>query len=257
VTVYRKLGSPAHRFPSIASTMIEAQRLAQEGAAEGTLVLADTQTAGRGRLGRSWMSEPGRGLYFSLILRPRLPAPKLPLLTLALGLGVAEGIEKACKVECDLRWPNDVLLDGKKCCGILVETSSEPDGPSYLIAGVGINVNHPAMPPDLAEIATSLRIETGCEYDREDVLHAVLRGTERYYGIFLDDGPNQIVAALTEKSSYVFDKEVSVINGDSATFGTTAGLDPSGVLLLRLPDGRTVPVLAGSVRPVQAPGVRR
>lgn len=237
--------------------MIEAQGLAQAGAAEGTLVLADTQTAGRGRLGRSWISEPGLGLYFSLVLRPRLPAPKLPLLTLALGLGVAEGIEKACKVECDLRWPNDVLLSEKKCAGILVETSSEQDGPSYLIAGVGINVNHEAMPRDLAEIATSLRIETGCEYDREEVLHAVLRGTERYYGVFLNEGPDDIVAALTEKSSYVFDKEVSVTSGDSESFGTTAGLDSSGVLLLRTPDGHIVPVLAGSVRPIETPRVRR
>jgi BirA family biotin operon repressor/biotin-[acetyl-CoA-carboxylase] ligase len=237
--------------------MIEAQRLAQAGADEGTLVLADTQTAGRGRLGRSWMSEPGLGLYFSLVLRPRLPAAKLPLLTLALGLGVAEGIEQACKVECDLRWPNDILLAEKKVCGILVETSSEQDEPSYLIAGVGINVNHETMPPDLAEIATSLRIETGCEYDREEVLHAVLRGLERYYGVFLDDGPDQIVAALTEKSSYVFDREVSVTNGNSETVGTTAGLNSSGVLLLRMPDGRIEPVLAGSVRPIEAPRARR
>jgi len=232
--------------------MVEAQGLAQAGAGEGTLVLAETQTEGRGRLGRSWMSEPGVGLYFSLILRPRLPAPRLPLLTLALGLGVAEGIERACKVECDLRWPNDILLGEKKCCGILVETSSEQGEPHYVIAGVGINVNQQAMPKELADIATSLRIKTGCEYDREDVLDAALRGAERYYGVFLDDGPEEIITAFTEKSSYAFDKEVSVINGGSETFGTTAGLDPSGVLLLKGPDGRIEPVLAGSVRPAKA-----
>ena len=235
--------------------MIEAQGLAEAGATEGTLVLAERQAAGRGRLGRSWMSEPGVGLYFSLVLRPRLPAPRLPVLTLALGLGVAEGIEQACKVACDLRWPNDVLLSDKKCSGVLVEASVEQQGPSCVIVGVGINVNHEAMPRDLVDIATSLRIETGCEYDREEVLDAVLRGMERYYGVFLDDGPDAILAAFTKKSSYAFDKKVAVVNGGAETLGTTAGLDPSGVLLLRKADGQIEPVLAGSVRPIEAPPI--
>lgn len=248
----RGFGAPEHRFESIASTMGEAQRLAGEGATEGTLVVAETQTAGRGRLGRSWLSPPGVGLYFSLVLRPPIPVPRMPLLTLALGLGVAEGIEKAGKVECDLRWPNDVLLSGKKCSGILVETSIDRAGSSCAIVGVGINVNHETMPRDVADIATSLRIATGCEYDREEVLHSALRWMESYYGVFVDDGPAAIVAAFTEKSSYVFDKQVAVVNGDAETVGTTAGLDSSGVLLLRKADGRIEPVLAGSVRPFEA-----
>jgi BirA family biotin operon repressor/biotin-[acetyl-CoA-carboxylase] ligase len=253
----RRFGVPEYRFASIASTMGEAQRLAAEGATEGTLVLAETQTEGRGRLGRSWISQPGVGLYFSLLLRPPVPVARMPLVTLALGLGVAEGIEKACKVECDLRWPNDVLLQEKKCSGILVETSIDPDGSSCVIVGVGINVNHEAMPHDLVDIATSLRIATGCEYDRGEVLHGALRGMERYYGVFIDDGPAAIVTAFTQKSSYVFDKQVAVVNGDVETVGATAGLDPSGVLLLREADGRIGPVLAGSVRPIGSPRVRR
>ena len=210
--------------------MTEAQRLAESGSPEGAIVIAETQTGGRGRLGRSWVSEPGVGLYFSLLLRPHIPAPQLPTLTLAVGLGVAEGIEAACHVECDLRWPNDVLLNGKKCAGILVEASSDDQHSRHVIAGVGINVNHTVMPDDLADIATSARIETACEYDREEVLHHVLRGMESYYGMFLDEGVEAVTQAFTRKSSYVLDKRVAVLNGSEEQHGTTAGLDPTGVL---------------------------
>ena len=246
----RRLGTPERRFASVDSTMIEAQRLAESGAAEGVVVIAETQTAGRGRLGRAWVSEPGVGLYFSLLLRPSVTAARLPVLTLAVGLGVAEGIERACHVECDLRWPNDVLLNEKKCAGILVETLSEDCGARYAIVGVGVNVNQVAMPDELADIATSARIETGCAYDREEVLHQVLRGIERYYGVFLDEGAEAIVLAFSQKSSYVRDRRVAVGNGSSETFGTTVGLDPHGVLLLQTDEGHVEPILAGSVRPI-------
>lgn len=230
--------------------MIEAQRLAESGAAEGAVVIAETQRAGRGRLGRSWVSEPYVGLYFSLVLRPKVTADRLPVLTLAVGLGVAEGIERACSVECDLRWPNDVLLNEKKCAGILVETLSGDCGPRNAIVGVGVNVNQVTMPDELGDIATSARIETGCAYDREEVLQQVLRGIERYYGVFLDEGAEAIVLAFTQKSSYVRDRRVAVQNGSSETLGTTAGLDPHGVLLLQTDEGHVEPILAGSVRPI-------
>ena len=233
--------------------MTEAQRQAEAGAPEGAIVIADTQTAGRGRLGRTWISEPGVGVYFSLILRPTIPAPRLPALTLAVGLGVAEGIESACRVECDLRWPNDVLLNAKKCAGILVEASSGDGRASHLLVGVGINVNQATVPPELHDIATSARIETGCEYDREEVLHHVLRGVERYYGMFLDEGVEAITGAFTRKSSYVLHRRVAVLNGSTEIHGTTAGLDPSGVLLLETDQGVIEPILAGSVRPIDSP----
>lgn len=247
----RRLGTPVHRFASLDSTMIEAQRLAESGAVEGALVIAETQTAGRGRLGRDWVSEPGVGLYFSLVLRPNVTAARLPILTLAVGLGVAEGIEQACRVECDLRWPNDVLLNEMKCAGILVETLSADCGTLYAIVGVGVNVNQVTMPDELADIATSARIETGCEYDREEVLHQAIQGIERYYGIFLDEGAEAIVPVFALKSSYVRDRRVAVLNGSSETLGTTAGLDPHGVLLLQTDEGHVEPILAGSVRPIE------
>ena len=136
---------------------------------------AEEQTAGRGRLGRSWVSERGVGLYFSIILRPEIPAAQAPVLTLAIGLGVARGIGEVCGRQCDLRWPNDVLLNEKKVSGILVEMESDRDRVRHVIAGVGINVNNSAMPPELAPIASSLKIETGCEFLLDVVRDHVLK----------------------------------------------------------------------------------
>ena len=243
------LGQPVFRFDSIDSTMREAAERAEAGAPEGTLVLAGRQTAGRGRLGRAWLSEPGVGLYFSIILRPPVPAAQSAVLTLALGLGVARGIGEACGRQCDIRWPNDVLLNEKKCAGILVEMSGGGESVHYAIAGVGINVNHTSLPAELAPIATSLRVETGCEYMLDTVLAAVLRNAERYYGMFLERGAPAVTDAFARASSYVHGKKVVIESGASRICGTTVGLDPSGVLRLQMEDGRIEPILAGSVRP--------
>jgi BirA family biotin operon repressor/biotin-[acetyl-CoA-carboxylase] ligase len=240
--------SPCYHFDSIDSTMREAADRAEAGAPEGTLTLADAQTAGRGRLGRTWISEPGVGLYFSIVLRPAVPLAQLPALTLALGLGVAHGIEQACGVECDLRWPNDVLIRERKCAGILVESSIEENRVRYAVAGVGINVNHASLPPEIADSATSIRIETGREYLPETVLDAVLRQSERYYEMFRDGGPRAIVERFAGKSSYARGKKVIVYNETDQRSGVTAGLDPNGILLLETPEGRIEPILAGSVR---------
>jgi len=249
-----RFGQPVYRFETIDTTMKEATTRAENGAPEGTLILADQQTAGRGRLGRTWVSEPGVGLYFSLVLRPPVAAARSSVLTLALGLGAARGIGEACSVQCDIRWPNDVLLNDKKCCGILVESAAESGSLRYAIAGVGINVNQAAMPADLAGIATSLRIETGCEYLRETVLEAVLKHCERYYEMFIERGAQPVVEAFSRASSYVRGEKVVVELGDSQLYGTTAGLDPGGVLLLEREDGSIEPILAGSVRPWSKPG---
>ena len=249
-----RFGRPLYRFETIETTMTEAAARAEAGAAEGTLILADQQTAGRGRWGRSWVSEPGVGLYFSLVLRPPAGAARSTVLTLALGLGVARGIGEACIVSCDIRWPNDVLLNDKKCCGILVESAAEGASLRYAIAGVGINVNQAAMPGELSDIATSLRIETGREYLREALLEAVLKHCERYYEMFLERGAQPVVEAFSRASSYVRGKKVVVELGGSRIYGTSAGLDPGGVLLLEREDGSLEPILAGSVRPWNKPG---
>ena len=242
-------GQVIHRFEKLETTMLKATTLAEADAPEGTVVIAEQQTAGRGRLGRSWISEPGVGLYFSIVLRPPMPAAQSAILTLAIGLGVARGIGEACGRLCDIRWPNDVLLDGKKCSGILVEMAAEDERVRYAVAGVGINVNQAQMPAALADTATSLRIETGGEYVREVVLDKVLRNSERYYEMFLERGPRAIVNAFSRASSYARGKRVAIETGKEVIVGTTDGLDDAGVLLLKRDDGSLEPILAGSVRP--------
>jgi BirA family biotin operon repressor/biotin-[acetyl-CoA-carboxylase] ligase len=252
-----KLGQPRFHFASIDTTMREAARRAAEGAPEGTLVSADEQTAGRGRFGRIWRSEPGVGLYFSLVLRPRVAPADSAALTLACGLGVARGVGDAAGVVCDIRWPNDVMLRDRKLAGILVEMNAEGDRLRYVIAGVGINVNQETVPEELAETATSLRIETGCEYLRDAVLDAVLRRMDDYYRMFVERGPAPVIDAFTRASSYAKGKRVVIEGAGRPLEGVTAGLDSRGQLLLRTTEGKIEPVVAGSVRPVSRSAPRQ
>lgn len=225
--------------------MHEAARLAAEGAPAGTAVVADEQTAGIGRHGHAWHSERRAGLYLSVILRPALEPSSLPLLTLALGLAMADAIRIAAGLACDLRWPNDVLSRGRKLAGILVQMHN-----SAAIAGIGINVNHESFPKHLAEEATSLRMETGCEHSRETLLEAVLLAVDGSSRMLVEDGPQAIVDLFSIRSSYVRGRRVRVAHQDDGDLvGVTAGLDSRGFLIVRKDDGSESLVLAGGVRP--------
>ncbi len=250
-TSLKSLGRPVHYFQTIDTTMREAGERAGRGEPHGTVVIAEEQTAGRGRLGRTWSSAPGAGLYFSLILRLELEAAQAPLVTLALGLAVARAIQQATNLACDLRWPNDVLLGGRKCCGILAELLGEDSRARSVIAGIGVNVNQREFSKDLAGTATSLYQQTGCEYSREALLAAILAEIDRHLAMLVDRGPAVIVELFSGASSYAAGKRVVVSGGAADLVGATAGLTASGTLLLRLDDGQVTPVVAGSVRPVE------
>ncbi len=237
-----------HRYETLDTTMREAAERAERGDPSGTVVVAAEQTAGRGRLGRTWASERGMGLYCSLLLRPPLAAAAAPVVTLALGLAAGRALHRVCGLPCDLRWPNDVLLGGRKCAGILTEMTASGDRVRHLIAGIGVNVNQAEFAPELAEIATSLRRETGCEYKIEAVLAEVLAEVDRYLDILLERGAAAIVELFTRASTYATGKRVVVVNGSVEATGVTAGLTPTGLLLLRHEDGAVTPVLTGSVR---------
>jgi BirA family biotin operon repressor/biotin-[acetyl-CoA-carboxylase] ligase len=228
-----------------------AAELAERGEPAGAIVIAGEQTQGRGRLGRSWLSAPELGLYFSLILRPSLPAAQAAVVTLALGLAAARGIAAVSGLSCDLRWPNDVLVNGRKCCGILTEMISDGERVRFIIAGIGINVNHSALPGELAITATSLRIETGCEYSREALLAETARESDRYLRVLAERGPSAIVELFSRASSYAEGKRVVVVNEAERLSGVTAGLTAAGVLLLKQEGGSVLPILAGSVRPAE------
>jgi BirA family biotin operon repressor/biotin-[acetyl-CoA-carboxylase] ligase len=227
------------------STMTEAARLVAEGCPSGSVVGAEEQTAGQGRLGRSWHSERGTGVYVSVVLRPPLEAGPPPVLTLALGLATAEAITRTTAAVCDLRWPNDVLVGGRKCAGILVQLLE-----SAVVAGIGINVNQTRFPPELEPLATSLRLATGREHSRETLLIELLATVDSYSRLLIEEGAEAILRLFTQASSYVRDRRVAVEQGDRLLSGVTEGLDPSGFLILRQDDGTRTLIVAGGVRPL-------
>jgi len=232
-------------FASLDSTMTVAARLAREGCPSGTVVGADEQTAGIGRHGHSWHSEPGAGLYVSVVLRLHLSNDALPLVMLALGLATQQAIAEVTGLAPDLRWPNDVLIDEKKCAGILAQFEGDA-----VIAGIGINVGHTQFPPDLAPIATSLFL-AGAPVSREVLLAALLRSIDDTCRIILaSDGPRAICAAFTRASSYASGRRVHVEQDSGIVEGVTAGLDPFGFLVVRQDNGTETVILAGGVRPV-------
>jgi BirA family biotin operon repressor/biotin-[acetyl-CoA-carboxylase] ligase len=226
------MGRQILRLASTASTMQEAARLAAEGCASGTAVVAEEQTAGIGRHGHTWHSETGSGLYVSVVLR----IASAPAVTLAMGLAVAEAIENTTALRPDLRWPNDVMLHQRKVAGILVEALS-----SALVVGIGVNVNHREFPLEIAQEATSLRLESGREQSKEALLEAVLGWVEHYAAISRAD----IIREFETRSSYARGMRV-VVEGIE---GVTEGLDESGFLILRRADGVRTTILAGGVRP--------
>ena len=218
---------PARRieyYPVIDSTM-----RAAVGLEPGSVVLAGEQTAGQGRHGRSWHSEPASGIYCSIVLKP------VPALTLALGLATADAITRATGMVCDLRWPNDVMLAGKKVAGILVRNA---------IAGIGINVNHTSFPAELALEATSLRLHTGAPVSSTGIILALLPAIDT----FVDLDQETILRLFTRASSYAAGRRVTVAQPDGVIEGTTAGLDPAGFLIVHQDDGTDTLILAGGVR---------
>jgi BirA family biotin operon repressor/biotin-[acetyl-CoA-carboxylase] ligase len=232
-----------HWFRSIDSTMHEAVRLAQAGAPSGTIVGVDEQTGGLGRQGHTWHSELDAGLYVSFVLRIPVAPSDLPVVTLALGLSAAEAILKTAGVACDLRWPNDVLISGKKCCGILTQLHSPA-----IVAGIGINVNHSHFPENIGGLATSLRIATGQEQSREILLGNLSAAVDGFTSILVKEGKEALLRLFENASSYVRGRRVKV---DNTIVGTTAGLDANGFLILKKDDGGEMLVLAGGVRPLE------
>ena len=245
-----------HHFYKIGSTNTAAMAAAAEGAPEGSVFLAEEQTAGRGRAANTWQSPRSTGIYCSVIVRPALPPSEVLVLSLAAGLAVKAAIQLVdSRVIPDLKWPNDVLIlsknDGpnssKKLCGILTEMNAEATRVRYIVVGVGINVNQAVFPKDLP--ATSLRLVTGSEWSRVDLVAALLKSLDREYRQLLEDANarESILQRFTENSSWVQGKPVRIEENGSAFEGTTDGLDPRGFLQVRTAKGMQV-VLSGTVR---------
>ena len=215
-------------YPTIDSTM-----RAAAGLPIGSVVLAGEQTAGQGRHGHNWHSEPSTGIYCTIVMEPT------PLLTMAMGLATVEAIAQACGIACDLRWPNDLMLDNKKVAGILVQLAG-----TQAIAGIGINVNHHLFPPELDPEATSLAIHAGRRFSREKILLALLPAID---SVTRED-KETILSLFSRASSYVAGRRVVVNQPEGRIEGTSAGLNPEGYLIVRRDDGTDTLILAGGVR---------
>ncbi|HEY3973971.1 MAG TPA: biotin--[acetyl-CoA-carboxylase] ligase [Candidatus Sulfotelmatobacter sp.] len=241
-------GQHLHHFYKIGSTNTAAMAAAAEGAPEGSVFLAEEQTAGRGRGANSWQSPRSSGIYCSVVLRPALPPAEVLVFSLAAGLAVRAALAQMdSRVAVDLKWPNDVLIAGKKVCGILTEMNAEATRVRYIVAGIGINVNQANFPKDLP--ATSLRLVTGSEWSRVEVLAALLKSLDREYRRLIEDSDarESILGRFAENSSWVRGKAIRIEENGSSFEGTTEGLDSRGFLQVRTVHGlRTV--LSGTVR---------
>jgi BirA family transcriptional regulator, biotin operon repressor / biotin---[acetyl-CoA-carboxylase] ligase len=237
-----------HHFYKIGSTNTAAMAAAADGAPEGSVFLAEEQTAGRGRGANSWQSPQSTGIYCSVILRPALPPSEVLVLSLAAGLAVQSAIQQVdSRVTADLKWPNDLLIGGKKVCGILTEMNAEATRVRYIVVGIGINVNQASFPKDLP--ATSLRLVTGSEWSRVELTAALLKSLHREYRHLLDDADahESILRRFAENSSWVQGKAVCIEENGASFEGITEGLDPRGFLQVRTAKGLQT-VLSGTVR---------
>ena len=252
----RVLTGPVHHFDTLNSTNDLAKELAVQGAPEGTLVVAETQTGGRGRLGREWDSPPGVGLYVSLVLRPMLPPMELPQITLTTAVAVVRAVRRVAGLAPGIKWPNDLLINGKKLGGILTEMETESDRIRHVVVGLGLNVNHSGFPPELTATATSLTLTAGRAFSRVHLLRAWLEAFEALYDRFLNQGFPEI---LEEWKDYTvtLGKAVTVRQGPREISGQATDVAPDGALLLKTASGEMVRVTSGEITPGSSaePGV--
>jgi BirA family biotin operon repressor/biotin-[acetyl-CoA-carboxylase] ligase len=249
----RTMGRPAiWVHPVTDSTNLQAKILAAQGAAEGTVVVADTQTHGRGRRGRTWFSPSGRNIYASMILRPSMAPSKAPRLTLLAAVAVARTLGRSIGLPARIKWPNDILVKGKKIAGILNEISTEMDVVDYVVAGLGINVNvrEDEMPGQIREIATSIRIETGEDVPRTALLCDLLREFEICYARLKTKGFPAIMEQWRDLTDIIGRRVYVDVIGTRHT-GTVEMVDDDGVLLLRDDRGNIHRIFSGDVRRVR------
>jgi BirA family biotin operon repressor/biotin-[acetyl-CoA-carboxylase] ligase len=240
------------RLETIDSTNLEAIRQAKAGAKEGLCIVAREQTAGRGRLDRIWQSPKDVGLYLSLVLRPAIEMNKWPLLSLTSALAVSDALVRACSLKPDIKWPNDVCVNDRKLCGILAETIETPTGPAAIV-GIGINLQHTALPDDLRQTAISIEEATGSEPDPESVLSELLKGFAERYGILQSgDGFEHTIREWCASSSYAYERRVRVSLESEMFTGITRGLDRDGALRVETADGQIRIVRAGDVTALRA-----
>jgi BirA family biotin operon repressor/biotin-[acetyl-CoA-carboxylase] ligase len=236
-------GRKIYAFETIDSTNSCARVMAAAGAPEGTVVIAELQTSGRGRMGRSWVANPQENLTFSVVLRPGMSA--LNLLPLLTGIAVGDAVREQAGVEPDCKWPNDLLLGGRKFCGILLEGSLRDEALEFAVAGIGINVNQILFPPDLSDRATSLRLICGREFNREELLRTILHHLEHLYQTGCREDFSSVPRLWTTRAQMI-GRPILIQMRDTRLAGTARRIAPDGGLVIATDSGEQT-VYAGDV----------
>jgi BirA family biotin operon repressor/biotin-[acetyl-CoA-carboxylase] ligase len=244
----RVIGRSIQVFQETSSTNDVVEKLARDGVAEGVVVFAESQTRGRGRLGRKWLSPSGKGLWFSVLLRPDLRPQEATRVTVAAATALARAIHQYSEIEPAIKWPNDILLGGKKVAGVLTELTAEIDRIRYIVLGIGLNVNFTGgdWPPDLRRLATSLRIETGQPVRRAELAACVLRELDRDYDRVCADDFGSIADEWAAQCA-TLGQRISIRTGERLITGRAEALDDCGALLLRTDHGHLERIVGGDV----------
>jgi len=242
------LGKTIHYFHTLESTNSKAYELATRGAEEGEVVIAESQEKGRGRLGRDWFSPPYLNLYLSVILRPQIPPHQAPLITLMAAVATAKAVEKCSGLRPLIKWPNDILLKGRKVAGLLNEIQSETDRIHFVILGIGVNLNlnEKMFPKGIRSVATSMKKEMGQAISRKDFLSSLLQQLEEWYAIYLKEGSDVILNAWREQAQ-IKGKPVKITSFGETISGIAVDVDSDGALILRMENGKRRRVVAGDV----------
>jgi BirA family biotin operon repressor/biotin-[acetyl-CoA-carboxylase] ligase len=240
------IGHQLHYYEEIGSTNDEAFLLGLSGAPEGTALIAEKQTAGRGRLQRVWHSPAGKNIYTSIILRPKMESARAPQISILAGVAVAEVLDSYCPDRIKIKWPNDVLINGKKVCGILSQAKTAVTEVDFIILGIGINVNinYNEFPKGICNLATSLAIETGREISRQELIISLYENLGKWYKHLMQDGFGRIKENWLSMSPMIGEL-VQVMFQEEAVSGTAIGLDEDGSLILLVAGDKEYKVSAG------------
>ncbi len=242
----RWLGKRLIYLQSVDSTNTEIKRLAQNGAEHGTVVVAEQQQTGKGRLGRVWSSPKGTGLWFSILLRPQIAPSQVAGITLAAGLGVCKAVRRYTGVNALIKWPNDIVIGRKKICGILTEMTAEADRIEYAVVGIGVNVNTKEFPYEIQCKATSLAIETGCDIKRKELFKEILADTEKYIDSYLTNLEADIIDEYTGLC-VTLGRQVTITRGKTTLNGTAVAIGGEGDLVVKINDSENISVNSGEV----------
>lgn len=242
-----RIGRKVLYFNELDSTNTYAKKAAEEPDSDGTLIVADTQNAGKGRRGKTWVSFKETGIWMTIILKPKIAPKSASMLTLVAGMAVCTGISKVLQLETRIKWPNDVIINGRKICGILTEMSTEIDYINHVVVGIGVNANMEEFPEEIKQTATSLALEQGHKIMRAELIAGIMKEFEQFYHIFLET--ENLENLQEEYNSRLVNrgKEVVILTGDSKLEAIACGIDKDGELLVKTKDGSLQAIVAGEV----------